>query len=57
MQESDLLLGPFLTPGEGGERGHVFLHAAQIVALEALEKNPLPKHRKPAYPDYNKAGN
>jgi tricorn protease len=33
------------------------LEKAVRTALEALEKNPLPKHVKPAYPDYNKAGN
>lgn len=32
------------------------LEKAVKTALEALEKNPLPKHRKPAYPDYNKGG-
>jgi tricorn protease len=30
------------------------LEKAVQVLLEELQKNPLPKHKKPAYPDYHK---
>jgi tricorn protease len=30
------------------------LEKAVTVALELLQKNPPPQHKKPAYPDYQK---